>query len=263
MPSIYAHNKFGKKVLSNLNEEQKNIIKKYPSQFRIGLQGPDYLFFYKPYKKNSVTKIGHELHDKIAAEFFNNGIEIIKEKGINTGYFSYLMGFVCHFALDSECHPYVEQAIQELDIGHIEIESEFDKMLMQNDGKDPLTYPVWKLVPTDLRTAVFMSPFYIDVNVATIKSSLSQMKLVKWLLMPNKVKEKICTLFFRLTPYYVDLQGHIMKQKTNEKCNISNERLNELFTGAIDVASMLITNLNDCIENDDMQMSERFNRNFH
>ena len=53
---------------------------------------------------------------------------------------AYIYGFICHFALDSECHPYVEKMIQKSGIGHSEIEMEFDRYLLIEDKFDPLTY---------------------------------------------------------------------------------------------------------------------------
>ena len=45
MPCIYAHNSFGKEVQKMLPKPLKNTIRRHPAAFRIGLQGPDFLFF--------------------------------------------------------------------------------------------------------------------------------------------------------------------------------------------------------------------------
>lgn len=261
MPSIYAHNKFGKNVLRRLGDECREIVRKYPKQFRIGLQGPDYLFFYKAYLPNSINRRGYEIHGEIAAGFFENAVSIVKGKDGDDGALSYLMGFVCHFALDSECHPYISHAIKELGVGHIEIESEFDRYLMESDGYDPLKYPVWKLIPTDGDTSGDVAVFYDGISSKTVRSALRQMKFIKRAFMPDPLKEKITRCMFRLTTHYVDLQGHIMKQKFNPKCVGTNERLKELFKGAEDVAVQLIGNVIMCAEGK-AELSERFNRNF-
>lgn len=261
MPSIYAHNKFGKKVLSRLDDSCKEAVKKYPNQFRIGLQGPDYLFFYLPYISNPANKLGHSMHDRPALEFFESAVNTIRKNKSDLGLLSYIFGFICHFALDSECHPYIEQAIRESGVGHIEIESEYDRHLMEKDGVNPLKYPVWKLVPTDTETVGDVAEFYDGVSAKNIKSALVQMKLTKRVLMPGAAKEKISGMLFRMTTHYVDLQGHIIKQKVNKKCEISNQRLDELFYGAVDVAVALIENLITHIDGKG-ELSARFNRNF-
>ena len=50
MPALYAHDRFGRKVLEQLDGELFDIISKYYTQFQIGLQGPDIFFFYKAYR---------------------------------------------------------------------------------------------------------------------------------------------------------------------------------------------------------------------
>ena len=46
MPALYAHNRFGQKVLEQLKGELKDIVTAHDTQFKIGLQGPDIFFFY-------------------------------------------------------------------------------------------------------------------------------------------------------------------------------------------------------------------------
>lgn len=51
MPAFYAHARFGNDVLAKLRGEIKEVCVKNYSEFSLGLQGPDYLFFYKPLSK--------------------------------------------------------------------------------------------------------------------------------------------------------------------------------------------------------------------
>ena len=60
MPALYAHNKFGKLVIPKLPSTIKETVRKYPNEFRMGLQGPDFLFFYLTRK--DITKIGVTMH---------------------------------------------------------------------------------------------------------------------------------------------------------------------------------------------------------
>ena len=53
---------------------------------------------------------------------------------------AYVLGLVCHFALDSTCHPYVEAYVRESGVGHCESETEFDNALMREDGLDPIKF---------------------------------------------------------------------------------------------------------------------------
>lgn len=52
---------------------------------------------------------------------------MVRKRGESSREYAYLMGFVCHFILDSECHPYVEEYIEKSGVQHLEIEEEFEK----------------------------------------------------------------------------------------------------------------------------------------
>ena len=52
MPAIYAHLRFGDEVAKTLPPIYTALIEKYPEAFALGTQGPDILFYHKPFKKN-------------------------------------------------------------------------------------------------------------------------------------------------------------------------------------------------------------------
>lgn len=118
MPAFYAHDRFGEKAAGKLEEELRQIVMKYYPQFEIGLQGPDIFFFYRPYFKNKVTRYGSHLHNISARSFFEHAPEVVKKYGRDSAEYAYLLGFICHFTLDSECHPYVEKMIQKTGVQH-------------------------------------------------------------------------------------------------------------------------------------------------
>lgn len=72
MPAIYAHDTFGKLVSKQLPKEIQDIIKTYPSAFRIGLQGPDPLFYHRPYASNDVKKKEVACIENLVPAFFKN-----------------------------------------------------------------------------------------------------------------------------------------------------------------------------------------------
>ena len=94
--------------------------------FRVGLQGPDVLFFYNPFTEHPIGNAGRSLHKKTARSFLENAREIWKAGGEKVSQLSYLMGFLCHFMLDSACHPYIDNQIEKIGVGHIAIETEFE-----------------------------------------------------------------------------------------------------------------------------------------
>ena len=142
MPALYAHDRFGAKVSGRLEGELGEIVNRYYTQFSIGLQGPDIFFFYKPYKDNVIVRYGNHLHEISALSFFRHALSVVQRYGRDSGEYAYLMGFICHFILDSECHPYVDEMIEKTGVQHMEIEEEFEKLLLRLDYKDPFAYPL-------------------------------------------------------------------------------------------------------------------------
>ena len=46
MPTTYAHDLFGKEVYKRLPSDMKALIRRHGDLYRIGLHGPDILFYY-------------------------------------------------------------------------------------------------------------------------------------------------------------------------------------------------------------------------
>ena len=118
MPSTYAHYCFGKAVYRRLPQEIQEEIKAYSPLYMTGLHGPDILFYYKPLKSNAINRIGYGMHGRPADEFFKKAWMRARELPEGRGGFAYLYGFICHFALDHSCHPYIEKKIKEIGVTH-------------------------------------------------------------------------------------------------------------------------------------------------
>lgn len=146
MPTTYTHDLFGKKVYKRLPEEMKKAVKSWGDLYRIGLHGPD-IFFYFLVCKNPVTQYGVQMHNRPARSFFENAMKRVRETK-DSALLAYLLGFGCHYLLDSACHPFVEELDREEIISHALLELEFDRELMLQEGKDPLHfYPSDAIVP--------------------------------------------------------------------------------------------------------------------
>ncbi|MDO5134661.1 MAG: zinc dependent phospholipase C family protein [Eubacteriales bacterium] len=149
MPTTYTHDLFGKKVYRKLPEEMQKVIRRHKDLYRIGLQGPDILFYYM-LSKNPVTAFGVGMHRERACVFFQQGMAQVREKG-DPALLTYLLGFGCHYLLDSACHPYVDQVDASGAMTHTLLEKEFDRYLMHMTNKNPYSYypsqgirPRWK-----------------------------------------------------------------------------------------------------------------------
>lgn len=265
MPAIYAHDRFGKEVAERVLGEPGKTVRRYYTQFKIGLQGPDIFFFYRFNTDNPIVSYGQHLHRISALPFFRHAVDIIRKKGCNSREYAYLLGFLCHFILDSECHPYVEDMIEVTGVQHLEIEEEFEKLLLRLDGQDPVGYPLADLIPTDPETVRAIYPFYRTNESITPKiifQSLRYMKLIKrFLTAPGKLKHAAINTGMKLTGKYPYVKGLMNQRVDNPNCKESNEGLLTRFDAAIDLAAGIIGSLDESIRTG-KPLSERLDRNF-
>lgn len=262
MPALYAHNRFGADVVEQLDVELQTILKKYYTQFRIGMQGPDIFFFYRPLFHTPVSKCAGDMHDENADKFFENAVKVIERKGRNSREYAYILGFICHFALDSECHPYVEQMVEQIGVGHMEMEGEFDKFLLRADGKNALSFPIAKYIPTDDMTVETIYHFFPEMSRAEIKESLKTYKLAKRVFTaPNKWKQRVINTLLRIAGVYKKYYGLMHSYDDNPKCQKTNQGLEKRYNKAILVATELIQSYDERVQKN-APLSERFQRTY-
>lgn len=262
MPAYYAHHRFGAQVLEILDPELRTVAENHRAQFQIGLQGPDIFFFYRPHTKNRVSKYGHHLHEISARPFFQHAFRVIEEKGVSGKEYAYLLGFICHYILDSQCHGYVAEMIEKTGVEHLEIEEEFEKMLLRMDGEDPMSFPMGDLVPQDSRTAEAIAPFYENITAETAAQALSDLRSVKRLLTaPNAAKRGLINTALRMSGHYASLKGLMHQKKDNPKCAESNAGLLERFEAAVPIAAAMMKSYDDSLRTGS-RLDSRFDRNF-
>ncbi|MCX7842100.1 MAG: zinc dependent phospholipase C family protein [Clostridia bacterium] len=113
MPNFFTHCLCGEKTLELLEDEKlRQVILSHRNVFTLGAQGPDILFYYRiwPWTDSmDVDKFGEALHSEKISDFFRCALEYTDsispdEKLILT---TYLMGYLCHYSLDSTAHPFV------------------------------------------------------------------------------------------------------------------------------------------------------------
>ena len=136
MPSTYAHRRFGTNVLEHLPDELRAQLEQNRELYDIGLHGPDLLFYYHAEKSTPVAALGNAMHDEPGRTFFDRARRVVHEEADREAALAYALGFVCHFALDSTCHPYVEARAARGELAHLAMEAEFDRLLMERAGLD-------------------------------------------------------------------------------------------------------------------------------
>lgn len=230
MPSLYAHYTFGQKVRKLLPEEIQLCIQRYEDQFDLGLQGPDHLFFYRPLKGNPVNQMGHRIHKKPAFFYFRKMIPVVRKKGLYSPECAYLLGFLCHFMLDSAVHPYVNAKIKETGIKHVDLEGEFEKYLMYQDWVRPEKYPVWKHVPVSRSIFQTMGVMYPWISSYHAGASVVYFRFCKWLLTAQwGAKKKILTWGMKKTGYDEKLRGHYIWDDLKEEAIPVSEGFVKLY----------------------------------
>ena len=241
MPSTYAHRRFGTNVLEHLPDELRAQLEQNRELYDIGLHGPDLLFYYHAAKSNPVGALGNAMHEEPGRVFFDWARRVVHCEADRDAALAYALGFVCHFALDSTCHPYVEQFTRESGVTHCEIETEFDNMLLRRDGYDPLKFFTASHIHPSEKNAGIIAPFYEGISEQTALEALKGMISVHRLLQAsNPVKRWVVLTGMKVVGKYDMLHGLVANPQPNPKCVKSGKQLEALYAKALPLAETLI-----------------------
>ena len=109
MPATITHSFFAKDVYDILPEEIQNHLD--VDRCKMFGQSVDSLMFYNLFSIFSgkkIRKFRRYFHRNNTQEFFINLLKYIKDNHIDDeDTYSFLHGFICHYALDSTLHPYI------------------------------------------------------------------------------------------------------------------------------------------------------------
>jgi hypothetical protein len=261
MPTTYAHYTFGQEVLKLLKDDIKNLINKNKDLFNIGLHGPDILFYYHPLKSNNISKTGHRLHSLNADAFFENARKVINICSDYDAACAYVLGFVCHFMLDSQCHPYIRQK-ENNTLTHGAIEAEFDRLLMLKNKMDPISFKPTAHIVHNSDNAEIISWFFDNISREEISDALKSMKFhLNFLVAPGRIKRSLIFAGLKLSGNYNGMSGLVMSYEPIEECQEINEKLYELYTQAVETAADLIEEYYKNIKSNE-KINKRFSRNF-
>lgn len=261
MPTTYTHDIFGKDVFKKLPEQLKQVIRQGKGVYRIGLHGPDIFFYYHPLNKNRVKETGYRMHREKASVFFEKGIKEFQTNP-SSKLAAYLLGFACHYMLDSTCHGYIGRFEKKTGVSHAEIETELDRHFMMREGKELFSYlPASVLEPTEENCKVIARVFpQFDAKI--IQTAVkSQKECDKLLTCKNPLKEKVVLGGMKALRCYDSLEGQVMRKSANPVCEESTEKLASLYQKAVEDAPAALENLYNCMYGRE-QLSERFERNF-
>lgn len=144
MPAIGTHYLFGQDVyrlLMKKNLKIAEIIKNNKKDYNLGLQGPDPLFYFRPYSKNYVTEYGSEIHQLGGYLFLDDALAVLKKERLKRDVFpeypndfdrilAYILGFINHYTLDAAAHPIINELAEHNIINHMKLEAELDREML-------------------------------------------------------------------------------------------------------------------------------------
>lgn len=257
MPSIYAHSRFGEAAAKLLPEQLRLPVQRFRRLYEVGCYGPDIFFFYQPIFKTKMGALGSAYHKKSGKEFFENAAASLRENPSEGGR-AYLFGVLCHYALDSVCHPFIKEKSESGIPGHVELETEFDRHLLTEDGRLPA-----HLQNTGLKDrltwgeCITAAGFYPPATAYTVRIGVGTMSLVlRALSMKNR---KLLQSMFRLGGEYA--AQLVMHSRPNHRCSELLEPLEQLYQQSLERYPILAEQLLRCLETGE-PLGEEFEASF-
>lgn len=262
MPTTYTHDIFGKDVFKRLPVPLKETIRSAKGLYRIGLHGPDIFFYYWPIHKNKVNQTGHRMHREWASVFFEKGIrEFLTHPSSELA--SYLLGFACHFMLDSTCHGYIGEFERRTGVSHAEIETELDRYFMVREKKELFSYLPASVLEPEEESCRVIGRVFPQISTKKIQSTIRwQKRYDRLLTCKSPVKEKIVLGGMKVIGCYDELEGQVMRKTANPVCQESTQQLVQLYQKAVEETPAILENLYECLYGR-AQLSDRFNRDFN
>ncbi len=247
MPNIITHTIFCEEVRKEIsNKKYKQMIENHYHEYRIGTNGPDFLFFYGFYpfwKKQDmrIANIGSQFHNKHINAFYETAIAQYhkqEDKEVKEAMATYLIGHYLHWQLDSIMHPYVvyKTGFKEKmsKYYHHRFESMMDTIMLDRYRNDSVkTYATFKNCWQSKYTVQAISNVYCvcakqlleeDITEETIATALKDWELAqRYLHDPKGIKYhciKVYELFVR-KPWL--FSGNIVRSKIDHSHDIMND----------------------------------------
>ena len=253
MPTTYAHWRFG--------DDLQNIILNNRAIFDYGVHGPDIFFYYNCLKYNEVNRYGSAMHDIPYKDTLAQIKENFKKTENKDMALSYLLGFTCHFTLDSYCHGFIEKVDETMPYSHGKIESQFDRYLLIKDGFNPVTKSVTDMFHPDKKMAKVISGLFNKFDEDIIYKTLKDQKLYLNLLKDNSdIKRFFLTTAMDIAkvPSFKDL---LITKENVEELKPINIRLNKYFDMALKHYPVLADSLIGYLS-DKNELNTYFKHNF-
>ncbi len=231
MPSTYAHYRFGVGLIPTIPADARRTIGRFRRLFDVGIHGPDIFYYSSLVLRTGTTALGAQFHEQNGQEFFQRVCRSVRLDRSEAA-LAYLYGVLCHYCLDALCHPYIKEQVAVTGVGHLEIETEFDRYLLEKDGKLPPhtqdLSPHLQMTPGEWET---VARFYPPANAANVRDGLRGMtKTIKLLTAPEGPRRTAVEKGFSLIAK--EFRGLIMTTSPNPNCSHLNPLLLEQYEKA-------------------------------
>ena len=164
VPGFITHYICGEATINELPRDIKVILQNSRQLYNVGSQGPDMFFYYLPglIKKN-IKNIGVHMHKSNVRTFFSNMLDIqnAADSEERLMIFSYICGYLSHYALDCNAHPYVyyksgfqvegdKTSRLRYSVRHRSFETAIDVLMLKvMSGEKPASMKLWQLIKAD------------------------------------------------------------------------------------------------------------------
>ncbi len=201
MADFLTHKMFGELVGKQAPFSVQDVASQYPEAFRWGFQGPDILFYRQLWKEGGpFHHLGNRMHSELIDAMFDAmACHIRRQSGSKQEVLlAYFYGFLCHYGLDSEIHPYV-YSLQKKGVEknpginpgviHCQIETDIDAALYARwEGKNITEFHPYvghhlpdgqKWIIGELYETVFLEVYGEVLPAAEVVSSFADMLLTE------------------------------------------------------------------------------------
>jgi hypothetical protein len=258
MPDYYAHLTFGEKVLMKLPGPLQSRIGSQIEAYICGQYGPDPLFFLNG-RTRAIAQRMHRNPVKLPVANLSGAVARGDDQADG-----YAAGFLCHFVLDSVCHPYVSDKISRSHLNHTAIEAEFDRFLMARRGI--LALKRMPMPPMSRNYNVYSAgatPY--GITAATYNHSLAAFRLVAGAITVAN-GTPLGTLVNALgtaATSLSSLKGAVASTLPSQEAHDSNRALSVLLEGAVDGCCELIEDFFCQADRGDIFYTPQLEENFY
>ena len=232
MPSSYAHYRFGTQIIPMMPADIRGPILRHRALFDMGLHGPDFLFYHHFLKKTPLFRLGSYYHEQSGQVFFTRCGEHLRQQSSEAA-FAYLFGLLAHYCLDSQCHPLVYSMTDDTDLGHGELEAEFDRYLMTLDGVNkPHETCISNHMHLKKEECAVVAGFYPDISAKDAALCVRNMALATRLLtIPTAPGHAAIVAFTKMAGPVP--AGKVMTIGPNPRCDHLDHKLLALYEQAL------------------------------